>query len=88
MKYILLVYCAFLSIVVTNANPPQNILDELLAKHAEAMGGYDNWAQLKTLYISLNTGDGGIMDAYTKKPNKFKLIYAFFRLRMGEGLEW
>lgn len=46
------------------------------------MGGKDNWAAVKTMFISLDTGDGGVMDAYTKKPNKFKLIMRF------SGYEW
>lgn len=82
MKYFLFVVAIFLPLSLAIATPPQNILDDILAKHADAMGGYDNWAKLKTLYISLNTGDGGIMDAYTKKPNKFKLIMRF------SGYEW
>lgn len=82
MRLSLLFALTIVPLFLSFTTPPKNILDDILEKHANAMGGYENWAKLKTLYISLNTGDGGVMDAYTKKPNKFKLIMRF------AGYEW
>jgi hypothetical protein len=60
----------------------ENLLDKLLSQHAEAMGGYERWANLQTLYVRFNDGDGGILEAYTKRPSKFKLVMRF------AGYEW
>jgi len=57
--------------------PAADLLDEILTRHAAAMGGHDHWAQLQTLFIRLDTGDGGVMEAYTKRPDKFKLVMRF-----------
>ena len=60
----------------------KNKFDEILEKHAEAMGGKEKWEAVETMFISMDTGDGGVMDAYTKKPDKFKLIMRY------AGYEW
>lgn len=79
-----LLVLSFLYLPLFHLEPPaaDNLLDELLAEHANAMGGYERWANLETLYVRFNDGDGGILEAYTKRPDKFKLVMRF------AGYEW
>lgn len=50
-----------------------NKLDEILDNHTNAMGGMEAWKKVETLIVNLNIGGGGVMEAYTKKPDKFRL---------------
>ncbi|MCB0575871.1 MAG: M20/M25/M40 family metallo-hydrolase [Saprospiraceae bacterium] len=58
-------------------SPPALSIDEILDKHAEAMGGRDTWKQLKTWKIVNTTANGRKTTEFARKPDRYKLVFEY-----------
>lgn len=60
-------------------------LNEIIDRHAEAMGGKAKWQQLKSWKMAYTIEDGHTVTAFARKPHQFKLIFKKDGQRMRKG---